>query len=98
MQQSDILPSVMDYLNYSDPFVAFGNSVFDTTAPDFALYYLNEIYFGIRPDFTFEFNGLEFSCSSSNSLNQDVLENQVKAYIQNYSDFMIHNKLIVADQ
>ena len=98
MQQSDILPSVLDYLNYPDPFVAFGNSVFNTTAPDFALYQLNEIYFGVYPNFTFEFDGLEFSYSSNDSLNQAVVENQVKALIQNYSEFMIHNKLIIADQ
>lgn len=98
VQQSDIFPSLMDYLNYSDPFVAFGNSVFDTSAPDFALYYLNEIYFGISPNFTFEFNGLEFSYSSKDSLDKTLIENQAKALIQSYSDFMIHNKLIVAGQ
>lgn len=98
IQQSDIMPSILDYLNYSDPFVAFGNSVFDTSAPDFALYHLNEIYFGISPNFTFEFNGLEFSYSSNDSLDKTLIENQAKALIQSYSDFMIHNKLIVAGQ
>jgi phosphoglycerol transferase MdoB-like AlkP superfamily enzyme len=97
MQQSDIFPSVMDYLNYSDPILAFGNSVFDTTAPDFALYYLNEMYFGVCPNFSFEFNGRDFSYSNPNIFNQNSLENQVKGLIQNYSDFMIYNKLIVAE-
>lgn len=98
IQQSDIMPSVLDYLNYPDPFVAFGNSVFDTAAPDFALYHLNEIYFGVHPNFNFEFNGIEFSYSNNDSLDRTLLENQTKALIQNYSDFMIHNKLIIAEQ
>lgn len=97
MQQSDIFPSVMDYLNDSEPFLAFGNSVFDTTAPDFALYYLNEIYFGKTPKFTFEFNGLEFTFPRNDTLDKTLIENQTKALIQNYSDLMIHNKLIVTE-
>ena len=93
IQQSDILPSVLDYLNLPDTFVAFGNSIFDTTAPDFMIYYLNDIYFGVTPNFTFEFNGKEFSFSDGDSSNKRNTENQAKAIIQNYSDFMIHNKL-----
>ncbi len=104
-QQSDILPSIMDYLNFSDSFMAFGNSVFDISAPDFALYYLNEIYHGINKDFIFEFDGEEFTfekigtaSSAFDSQNQAILEKQTKALIQNYADFMIHNKLTTVGQ
>ncbi len=101
IQQSDIFPSIMDYLGFHDSFVAFGNSVFDTLAPDFALYYLNQIYHGVSPDFIFEFNGEEFSFKNKVQTyspiltqKQAVLEKQTKALIQNYADFMINNKLV----
>lgn len=104
MQQSDILPSIIDYLGIDSPFVAFGNSVFDTAAPDFALYYLNGIYHGISPDFIYEFDGEKFSFEKKKPSalttyfqKQAVLEKQTKAFIQNYSYFMIHNKLIITD-
>lgn len=104
MQQSDILPSIIDYLGFHYPFVAFGNSIFDTTAPDFALYYLNGIYHGISTDFIYEFDGEKFSFEKKDQSElttylqkQAIIENQTKALIQNYSDFMINNKLKIAD-
>jgi phosphoglycerol transferase MdoB-like AlkP superfamily enzyme len=43
-QQTDIMPSVLDYLGYSDPFSAFGNSIFDTLQPGFAVAYTGNGY------------------------------------------------------
>lgn len=43
-QQTDIMPSILDYLHFDQPFIAFGNSIFDASAKPFALNYLNELY------------------------------------------------------
>jgi phosphoglycerol transferase MdoB-like AlkP superfamily enzyme len=43
-QQTDIMPSILDYLHFDQPFIAFGNSIFDESAQPFALNYLNELY------------------------------------------------------
>src|SRR5207244_1754677 len=39
-QQIDILPSIMDYLNYDQNYFAFGKSVFDSSTGEFAVNYL----------------------------------------------------------
>ena len=43
-QQIDILPSVMHYLGYSQPFFALGNSYADTTASRFVANQLSSVY------------------------------------------------------
>lgn len=102
IQQIDIMPSILDYLNYEDPFFAFGNSVFDTAAPDFALYYLNEVYHGITSNTIMEFDGDAFRLKpranrkqNKDVLNNQLIENQIKAFIQNYANRMNNNKLKV---
>lgn len=43
-QQTDIMPSVLGYLGYSRPFVAFGRNLFDTTSRPLVLNYINDTY------------------------------------------------------
>lgn len=43
-QHIDIMPSVLDYVNYSGHFISFGNSVFSGTDKGFAVNYLNRLY------------------------------------------------------
>lgn len=45
VQQSDIMPSVLDYLNYDKPFIAFGSSIFSGEADRFAAMYYGEHQF-----------------------------------------------------
>src|SRR5690606_14635557 len=44
VQQIDILPTVLDYLGYAEPFFAFGNSAFRTDAPRFVINKLSGSY------------------------------------------------------
>lgn len=43
-QQIDIMPSVLGYLNYSKPFIAFGNNLFDHSSQRFAINYIEDTY------------------------------------------------------
>ncbi|MCB0431050.1 MAG: sulfatase-like hydrolase/transferase [Flavobacteriales bacterium] len=43
-QQVDIMPSILDYIGYDQPYVAFGNSVFSPRIPDCAITFLNGVY------------------------------------------------------
>lgn len=56
-QQTDILPSILDYLKYSEPFVAFGNSVFSSDTNSFAVNYLSGIYQFKDKNVTIYFDG-----------------------------------------
>jgi len=51
-QHIDIMPSVLDYLNYQNEFIAFGNSIFDLPANHFAINYLNGVYQLIEKEHT----------------------------------------------
>jgi phosphoglycerol transferase MdoB-like AlkP superfamily enzyme len=41
-QQIDLLPGILDYLNYPDTFFAYGNSMFDSTATPFLFTQMNQ--------------------------------------------------------
>jgi hypothetical protein len=44
MQQIDILPSVLGFLGYDEPFISFGKNVFDLTKPNSVFNFKNETY------------------------------------------------------
>ncbi len=48
MQQIDIMPSILDYLNYNKPFYSLGNSAFDSTANRFIINHINDRYYFIH--------------------------------------------------
>lgn len=58
-QQIDIMPSILDYLDYSGEFFSFGNNLFDNTREAFAIEYINGIYQLIQGDYVLQFNGKE---------------------------------------
>ncbi len=56
-QQTDIFPSVLDYLRYAEPFVAFGTSVFRNNPEGFAIAYSNGLYQLVHDNYAIHFNG-----------------------------------------
>ena len=60
-QQTDILPSTLDLLNYPDSFVAFGQSVFKDKYPGYSISFLNDIYQLITKKYVIHFNGVEIT-------------------------------------
>ncbi len=108
-QQTDIMPSVLDYLDYDKDFIAFGSSVFDTAGMHFSISYANGIYQLIKDMYLYQFNGDKdvalFSIRKDKLLNRNILkrENAVademnrftKAVIQQFNNRVIHDKLII---
>jgi phosphoglycerol transferase MdoB-like AlkP superfamily enzyme len=107
VQQTDILPSIMDYLGYSEEFVAFGESVFDTTVNHFSISYLSGIYQLISEGYVLKFNGendIAFYQLENDSLIQLPLTNEAsevqqsmskmtKAVKQQFDFRMVNNQL-----
>ena len=105
--QVDIMPSVLDYLNYSDSFVSYGKSVFDTLSAHFAVQYINGNYQLILGDHILMFNGEKptalFDFKSDNMLlknilpgskkTADSLEVLLKSIIQDFNTRMIDNRM-----
>ncbi|MCX6292425.1 MAG: sulfatase-like hydrolase/transferase [Bacteroidetes bacterium] len=108
-QHIDILPSILDYLHYDEPFFSFGQSVFDSTADHFAMNFLNDTYQMIDGGFSLTLDTVKnnFLCryvSDSllhvNLLEKDTLvvqklERKAKAFIQNYNSSLVENKMTI---
>lgn len=106
-QQTDILPSVLSYLNYPHDFVAFGKNVFDTCHANKAINYTNENFQCFYKDFVLQFDEKKtlslynFKTDryfQSNLLDcglkeQTEMENYTKAFIQEYTNRMIENRM-----
>jgi phosphoglycerol transferase MdoB-like AlkP superfamily enzyme len=107
VQQIDIMPSVLDYLGYSKPFVSFGKSIFSNT-PSFAVYYLSGLYKFIKGDYLLTFDGeqsLSLHSTLPGKINENIIkqspeiaqsmEKELKAIIQQYYTRLKENRLVV---
>lgn len=100
-QQADIMPSVLDYINYNKPFVAFGNSVFSEYKNRFAISYIMGVYQIINSKLAIDFDGdkiikttLFNNIECKDSLINDT-ERLLKGIIQQYNYRMNNNKLTI---
>ena len=106
-EQTDIMPSVLDYLKFDHDFIAFGNSVFDTLAPHFSIHCIGGIYGMIKDGYLLEFDGTKTTalfdlqkdhfqlnnlCGKNLPVMRD-LEDFLKAYLQQYNNRLIENRL-----
>ena len=111
VQQIDIMPSVLSYLNYDKPYFAYGQDVFTTKAADkFTINYNNGIYQLEKGDYFLEFDGEKTKAvynSKADPLLRDNLNGKVeeekedemltKSVIEQYILRMTGNKLRVPD-
>jgi phosphoglycerol transferase MdoB-like AlkP superfamily enzyme len=107
-QQIDIMPSVLDYLNYNKPYLAFGKSVFSNEGKPFAFNY-NNGYQLFEDNYLLLFDGQRSSAlynfSSDVLLNNNLVhqlpeivgqkEQKLKAIIQQYNNRLIDNRMVV---
>ncbi|MDD3877568.1 MAG: LTA synthase family protein [Bacteroidales bacterium] len=109
-QHTDILPTLMDLLNYEGRFIAFGNSLLDTNYDGISVNFANGLYQMIYNNYLMSFDGRNFieaydlnndnllENNIINSLNADSIlkfESLFKAYIQSYQYRMSMNMLSV---
>lgn len=106
-QQTDIIPGILDYLNYNEPFSAFGNSLFDTSNTPFAVNYNGTIFQAVDNDHLIQFDGDEPVAAfryesdsllinnvvSPNDPQQQHLLKTLQSVLQHYSTGMIRNEL-----
>lgn len=109
IQQIDILPTVLDYLNYPKSYFSFGFNALDTTQNNFVVNNIGTSYNLYYKDYFLTFDG-ERSTSLYNLTEDrmqrtdllesappilDSMEMQIKAFIQRYNYSMIHDDLTV---
>ncbi len=111
IQQTDLMPTLLDYLNYDEPFIAFGTSIFNDSTNRVAVQYVNGLYQITWGKYSLIFDG-EKSISlfdneadpkhNQNLINtrntiQQKLESIIKAYLQQYINRMINNDMVIVD-
>ena len=106
-QQIDILPTIMGMLNYQKPYFGFGIDLLNTPSEDtWAVNYLNGIYQYVKHGHVLQFDGTKTTgiYSLSDSLmqhnlaghvsQQQSMERELKAIIQQYMYRMVNDKLL----
>lgn len=107
IQQIDLMPSILSYLNYNKPFFAFGENVFNPQRLNFSVYY-NSGYRWIENNYLLYFDGKRskslFDYKNDKLLEKNLLDSEpeiaermerhLKAFIQQYNNRLIRNQLI----
>jgi phosphoglycerol transferase MdoB-like AlkP superfamily enzyme len=106
-QQIDILPTILSYLNYPYPYLAFGNNLLDKNSKRFAINYLQDTYQLISGDYVFQITDDKLSGiynwkedpELKKNLNGKVhFETEIqlqKAIIQQFNNRMADNRLVM---
>ncbi len=108
-QQTDILPTVLGYLGYDKDFLAFGVDLFNPQSIHFSVHYISGVYGLIKDGYLLEFDGTNStglydlkndSLQTKNLIKTGLpakagLERFIKAYIQQYNNRLIENRLSV---
>jgi arylsulfatase A-like enzyme len=109
-QQIDIMPTVLGYLGYQKPYIAFGCDLFHTAAEDtWAVNYQNGIYQYVKGDYLIQFDGKELKAIyhfkedrllKNNLINEvdcSTLVDELKVVIQSYMQRMNRNELVLSN-
>ncbi|SMO81161.1 LTA synthase family protein [Solitalea koreensis] len=110
MQQIDIMPTVLGYLNYDQPYVAFGQDVINTNSNEkFLINYPGQyqllmgdylmLHNGIKPTSLYNYKNDELQKKNlvgTLPAIEQQMDSKIKAFIQQYNNRLIDNKLIVA--
>jgi len=108
VSQADILPSILNKLNYPTSNFSFGNDVF--AKPSFGIYYTNNQYQITQNGYMLSFDGTKstslYHFATDSLLKENLLQNAnaigmklhleatIKSYIQQYNNKLISNKML----
>lgn len=109
VQQIDIMPTVLNYLNYDEPYFAFGFDAFSDSDSNFMVNNNGSSYLFVQGNYLLV-SDIDSSTGLYNVSNdpmlkeniigtslkvQDSLEKHLKGFIQQYNNRMINNDLVV---
>lgn len=107
IQQIDILPSVLDYVNYPKPFHSFGHSVFEQDKYPYTCMFVNNIYQILDKEYILLFDGNIplglYNYQKDELMVENILtkapvvakrlERELKSILQRHHHAMIYNQL-----
>jgi phosphoglycerol transferase MdoB-like AlkP superfamily enzyme len=109
IQQIDIMPTILGYLNYDKPYIAFGRDAFRQSDPPFAFNYLDQLYQYFSGDYLLRFDGTRsvalYHFKTDRLLKENILEQhraiaadmekRLKGLIQQYNNRMVDDNLTI---
>jgi phosphoglycerol transferase MdoB-like AlkP superfamily enzyme len=107
-EQIDIMPSILGYLHYPKPYIAFGNNLFDKSSKRFAINYIEESYQFLLGDYALYFSDNKitgiYNRATDPYLTKNLLgekdfsseEAVYKAIVQQFNNRMMGDRLTVA--
>ena len=107
VQQIDIMPTILGYLNYDKPYIAFGRDAFKEKEEPFAFNYLDQMYQSFRGNYLLQFDGKKsvglYDYRHDRLMKQNLLndlpdtvqhmEMHLKGLIQQYNNRMVDDNL-----
>ena len=106
-QQIDIMPTVLGYLNYPKPYVAFGNNLFDPASQRFVINYLEDSYQFMIGEHTYYFTDNKLTgmynwksdpyllVNLAGRTNIEPEQKLFKAVMQQFNNRMAQDRLII---
>jgi phosphoglycerol transferase MdoB-like AlkP superfamily enzyme len=107
-QQIDIMPTVLSYLNYPAPYLAYGNNLLNAQSKRFAINYIEESYQFLSGDYVLHLTDDKLTAiynrKSDPMLTQNLLgkidleqeQNLLKAIVQQFNNRMADNRMVVS--
>lgn len=107
IQQIDIMPTILGYLHYDKPYIAFGRDIFKENEEPFAFNYINQVYQFFQSNYLLQFDGKKsiglYDFKSDRLLQTNLvaqlpdtvvkMETHLKGLIQQYNNRMVDDNL-----
>ncbi len=106
-QQIDIMPTILSYLNYPNPYLAFGNNLFDPNGKRWTINYIEESYQFLTGDYALYMTADKLNAIYNRKEDPELRNNLLgkidmhdaeqleKAVIQQFNNRMADNRMIV---
>lgn len=109
IQQTDVMPTILEYLNYDEPYISFGKSAYDTLTSRYAYMYSGGFHQIITDSLCLSvdnenrignYNYRKDPLLKNDILHQNknvdvLLEKQLRAAVQAHHNAMIKNELVI---
>lgn len=105
--QIDILPTVLSYLNYPYPYLAFGNNLLDKNSRRFVINYIQDSYQFLSGDYVFYLTDDKLTAIYNRKEDPELKKNLIgtvnfeaeqqlqKAIVQQFNNRMADNRMVV---
>jgi phosphoglycerol transferase MdoB-like AlkP superfamily enzyme len=108
-EQIDIMPTILGYLNYPSPYLAFGHNLLDKNSKRFVINYIQDSYQFLSGDFVFYMTDDQLTAIYNRKEDPQLKENLLgtvdfpeelrlqKAIIQQFNNRMAENRMVVEE-